>query len=225
MVCSFFPQLWNRHRGLTEGLPSAAPDKLKSTLACVLPSVWAFKTVRYVMGVPGQAFTCEWSNLVIRSQEEQVQGGWKHMLWIVSSNPMYSWCSLPGQVELEEWLGLRSLGHWSPMFFNWYTKCIRFLYSTENAGLAIIPIYCGCSTCHGPCYKLRVDVWFSASSDVVKSSHLLLLLLLPAVTAACAGPYICTEHGPQLHLGTFRLSVMCESIYLCLSFFWMEGAV
>lgn len=77
------------------------------------------------------------------------------------------------------------------MLFILHMKCIRFLCGTGSGGLAGIPINCGCSRCHRPCNKSRVDLWCIASSDVVRNS--VLLLLLPAARDTRSSSYICTD--------------------------------
>lgn len=107
------------------------------------------------------------------------------------------------------------------MFFNWYMKQSRFPSGTGNAGLAIIPTNCGCLRHHRPCFKSGVDLWYLASSDLGKSS--MLLLLLPAASATYVSPYSCLRSQPQN--STWGASEVCESIHLSLRYFWMGGAI
>lgn len=75
------------------------------------------------------------------------------------------------------------------------SSAFRFLSGTGTAGLAIVPRNCGCLRCHRPCFKWRVNLWYLASSDLVKSSLLLLPLLADLVM--CASPYSCLRSWPQ----------------------------
>lgn len=81
------------------------------------------------------------------------------------------------------------------MFFNWYVKSIRFPSGTGNTGLDIVPTNCGCLRCHRSCFKSRIGLGYLSSSDVVKSS--LLLLPLPAAPAMCVSPYGCLRSWSQ----------------------------
>lgn len=132
--------------------------------------------------------------VVIRCQGDQAQGGWRCTFWMVGSSQVHSWCSLPNQTELGDCLDCIV---WNTdaqrLFLNWYVKCIRFPSGTGNAGLAIIPTNCGCLRCHRPCFKSRVDLWYLASTALVKSS----LSSAASFGSVCVSPYGCLGSWPQ----------------------------
>lgn len=140
--------------------------------------------------------------VVIRCQGDQAQGGWRCTFWMVGSNQVHSWCSLPNQTELGDCLDCIV---WNTdaqrLFLNWYMKCIRFPSGTGNAGLAIIPTNYGCLRCHRPCFKSRVDLWYLASTALVKSS--LFLLLLPSALCVLV-LMVVLDHGPRTPPGKLQ---------------------
>jgi len=99
------------------------------------------------------------------------------------------------------------------LFFNRYMKRIRFLCGAGNASLAIVLTNCGCLNCQRPGLKPRVDLWLSSSSDLVKSS--LLLLQLPAAPSPCVSPYGCLRSWPQSSTWGASGSRQCVKSFTC----------
>lgn len=131
---------------------------------------------------------------------------------MVGSKQMRSWCNLPNQIELGDYQGCTVWDTGAQrMFFNWYVKRIRFPSGTGNIGLAIVPTNSGCLRCHRPCFKMRVDLWYLASSDLVKSS----LLLLPLPAATCVSPYSCLRSWPQNSTWGALGSQQCVKAFIC----------